>query len=58
MSESEYTILGSRGFVWEWAVVDSIIHKLHINEAFFKSFIEERLAEEMAARAKFLLLDP
>lgn len=38
--------------------MDSIIHKLRINEAFFKSFIEERLAEEMAARAKFLMLDP
>lgn len=38
--------------------MDSTIHKLHIYEAFFKSFIEERLAEEMAARAKFLRLDP
>lgn len=38
--------------------MDSVIHKLHINEAFYKSFVEERLAEEMAARAKFLRLDP
>jgi len=33
--------------------VDPIIHKLHVNEASFKSFTEEKLAEVMSASAVF-----
>lgn len=34
-------------------LLDPVMHKLHVNEAFFTSFTEERLAEEVAGRAMF-----